>query len=130
MVVWGKDGLDELTLGGATLVGELRDGTVSEYEIHPEDFGLAMAGSRALAVADADESRGRVIEALENRPGVAREIVGFNAAAALYVSGIAGSIGDGLERARAVLASGAARARLDAFVDATREAARWKQGNA
>ena len=127
MVVWGKDGLDELTLGGATLVGELQDGDVREYEIHPEDFGLAMAGSRSLVVANADESRARVIEALENRPGVAREIVSFNAAAALYTAGVAGSIADGLERARAVLASGAARTRLDAFVTATQAA---KQENA
>jgi anthranilate phosphoribosyltransferase len=121
MVVWGKDGLDELTLGASTLVGELRDGQVREYEVHPEEFGLAMAGSRALVVADAAESRLRLIEALENRPGVAREIVVFNAGAALYAAGCTESIVLGVERARATLESGAARAKLDQFVSLTRE---------
>jgi anthranilate phosphoribosyltransferase len=119
LVVWGKDGLDEITLGAGTLVGELRDGVVREYEIHPEDFGLAMAGSRSLVVADAQESKTRLIEALANAPGIAREIVALNAGAALYAAGLAANIGDGLAQARAALASGAARAKLDAFVATT-----------
>ncbi|MGQ0698844.1 MAG: anthranilate phosphoribosyltransferase [Panacagrimonas sp.] len=123
LVVWGKDGLDELTLGGATLVGELRDGQVREYEVHPEDFGLAMAGSRSLVVANAAESRLRLIEALENRPGVAREIVVLNAGAALYAADVADSIASGIDLARTNLVSGAARAKLDEFVGSTREAA-------
>jgi anthranilate phosphoribosyltransferase len=120
LVVWGRDGLDEITLGAATLVGELRDGVVKEYDIHPEDFGLAMASSRNLKVEGPEESKARLLEALENRPGVAREIVALNAAAALYVSGVAGSIADGLARARSAMASGAARRKVDEFVAATR----------
>ncbi|MES2684316.1 MAG: anthranilate phosphoribosyltransferase [Pseudomonadota bacterium] len=119
LVVWGKDGLDEITLGAGTLVGELRDGVVREYEIHPEDFGLAMAGSRGLTVADATESKARLLEALDNTPGIAREIVALNAGAALYTAGLAESIRDGIDKAREALASGAARAKLDAFVRAT-----------
>lgn len=119
LVVWGKDGLDEITLGASTLVGELRDGVVREYEIHPEDFGLAMAGSRGLTVADASESKARLLEALDNTPGIAREIVALNAGAALYTAGLSDSIGAGISKAREVLASGAARAKLDAFVAAT-----------
>ena len=119
LVVWGKDGLDEITLGAGTLVGELRDGVVREYEIHPEDFGLAMAGSRGLTVADATESKARLLEALDNIPGIAREIVALNAGAALYTAGLADSIRSGIDKAREVLASGAARAKLDAFVRAT-----------
>lgn len=119
LVVWGKDGLDEITLGAGTLVGELRDGVVREYEIHPEDFGLAMAGSRGLTVADANESKTRLLEALDNTPGIAREIVALNAGAALYTAGLADSISTGIDKARKVLASGAARAKLDAFVRAT-----------
>lgn len=123
LVVWGTDGLDELTLGGATRVGELRDGEVHEYDVHPEDFGLAMAGSRALAVADAAESSMRLIEALENRPGIAREIVVLNAGAALYAAGLEGSIKGGIDLARATLSSGAARAKLNEFLACTQQVA-------
>ena len=123
LVVWGKDGMDEISLGGATLVGELRDGTVREYEIHPEEFGFAMASGRQLRVDNAIESRERVLEALDNRPGVARDIVTLNAGAALYAANLADSIGAGVGQAREALASGAARARLDAFVAATRRIA-------
>ncbi len=122
MVVWGKDGMDEITLGGATMVGELRDGTLREYEIHPEDLGLRMAGSQNLRVADANESKQRVFEALENRDGVARDIVQLNAGAALYVAGVASTIVEGVRRAGEVLASGAARAKVDAYVEATHRA--------
>jgi anthranilate phosphoribosyltransferase len=120
LVVWGKDGMDEISLGAATLVGELRDGAVREYEVHPEDFGLAMSSSRNLRVENAEESRARLLEALEDRPGIARDIVALNAGAALYAAGVADSIAAGLEKARQALASGAARAKLSGFVDATR----------
>lgn len=120
MVVWGRDGMDEISLGAGTLVGELRDGVVREYEIHPEDFGIAMAASRNLRVADAAESKAMLLDALEGRSGLPLEIVALNAGAALYVAGVAESIADGIGRARSAIASGAARARLDAFVAATR----------
>lgn len=120
LVVWGRDGMDEISLGAATLVGELRDGAVREYEIHPEDFGIAMGGSRNLRVADAAESKAMLQAALRGMPGLALEIVVLNAAAALYVSGVAGSIADGIPLAREAIVSGAAAARLDAFVTATR----------
>ncbi|MER3546829.1 MAG: anthranilate phosphoribosyltransferase, partial [Rhodanobacteraceae bacterium] len=91
LVVHGKDGLDEISLGGATLVGELRDGRVREYEIEPEQFGLAMASSRNLRVADAAESKAMLLRALENKDCVARDIVLLNAAAALYTADLAAS---------------------------------------
>ena len=119
MVVWGKDGMDEITLGAATMVGELRDGVVREYEIQPEDFGLSMSSSRNLAVANANESRAKILEVLDNKPGVARDIVMLNSGAALYVTGIADSIADGVAKARESIASGAARARLDQFIKTT-----------
>ena len=118
-VVWGRDGMDELSLGAATLVGELRDGRVREYEVHPEDFGIAMAASRNLRVEDAAQSRDMVLEALSGRDGLPREIVAFNAGAALYVAGVAPDIGAGIALAREAIGSGAARARLDAFVAET-----------
>ena len=119
LVVWGKDGLDEVTLGAGTLVGELRDGVVREYEIHPEDFGIAMSATRNVAVADAEGSKALLLQALNNEPGTAREIVLLNAGTALYAAGRAGSIGEGLAQAREAVASGAALAKLHQFVAAT-----------
>jgi anthranilate phosphoribosyltransferase len=113
--------MDELSLGAATLVGELRDGVVREYELHPEDFGIAMAHSRNLRVAVAMESKAMLLAALENRDGLPREIVAYNAGAALYAAGVAEGIGEGIARARAAIASGAALARLERFVATTRE---------
>ncbi len=120
LVVWGRDGLDELSLGAATLVGELRDGEVREYEVHPEDYGIAMAATRNLQVGDALESRRIVLDVLSGSPGLPLEIVAMNAGAALYVAGVADSIADGIARAREAMASGAARAKLDEFVALTR----------
>ena len=119
LVVWGRDGMDELSLGAATLVGELHDGKVREYELHPEDFGIAMAHSRNLRVADPAESKAMLLQALENRDGLPREIVAYNAGAALYAAGVTDDIGDGIARAREAIASGVARAKLDAFVATT-----------
>ncbi len=123
LVVWGRDGMDELSLGAGTLVGELRDGQVHEYELHPEDFGIAMAHSRNLKVADATESKAMLLEALENRDGLPREIVAYNAGAALYAAGVAEDIGEGIARARKALADGSARAKLDHYITLTQELA-------
>lgn len=123
LVVWGRDGMDEISLGAGTLVGELRDGQVREYEIHPEDFGIAMAASRNLRVEDAAGSRAMLLEALSNAEGLPREIVALNAGAALYAANVAGSIAEGIERAREALASGAALAKLEEFVGVTRQLA-------
>ena len=119
LVVWGRDGMDELSLGAGTLVGELRDGVVREYELHPEDFGIAMAHSRNLRVENAAESMDLLRQALDNRDCLAREIVAYNAGAALYAAGVAASIEEGILRARDALASGAAAAKLDEFVRTT-----------
>ncbi|HVB84593.1 MAG TPA: anthranilate phosphoribosyltransferase [Rhodanobacteraceae bacterium] len=119
LVVYGKDGLDEISLGGATLIGELRDGAVREYELEPEDYGFTMASSRNLRVDDAAASRELLLAALENRHAIARDVVLLNAGAALYVAGVAADLADGIARARVVIDSGAARARVDQFVAAT-----------
>ncbi|MGO4504558.1 MULTISPECIES: anthranilate phosphoribosyltransferase [unclassified Dyella] len=123
LVVWGRDGMDEISLGAATLVGELRDGEVREYEVEPEDFGLAMASSRNLRVENAEESRAMLLEALEGRRGVPHDIVCLNAGAALYAANVVDSIAAGIELARSTIASGAARAKMDAFVAVTRRLA-------
>ena len=108
LVVYGRDGMDEVSLGAATMVGELKDDVVSEYEIHPEDFGLRMMSNRGLKVGDAMESKAMLLEALGNVEGTPREIVVLNAGVALYTANVAGSIPDGIERARAAVQSGAA----------------------
>ncbi len=116
MVVYGKDGMDEISLGAATMVGELKDGKVSEYEIHPEDFGLQMSSNRSLRVENSTESKEMIYATLANTPGTAREIVVLNAGTALYVANVAESIQQGITLARDAIASGAARAKLDEFV--------------
>jgi anthranilate phosphoribosyltransferase len=119
LVVWGRDGMDEISLGAATLVGELRDGVVREYEVEPEDFGLSMASSRNLRVDDANESKAMLLDAISGVPGVPHDIVCLNAGAALYTADVAPSIQAGIDLARATIASGAARAKMNAFVAAT-----------
>src|SRR5438128_2140621 len=121
LVVHGKDGMDEVSLGAATMVGELKDGEVREYEIHPEDFGLRMMSNRGLKVATVDESKQMLLEALNNKEGTPREIVVLNAGAALYVAAVAASIAEGIEQARQAIVSGAAKAKLEQFVATTRK---------
>ena len=120
LVVYGKDGMDEISLGATTLVGELKDGAIREYEVHPEDFGFAMASNRSLKVEGPEQSRQMLIGVLDGQAGPARDIVLLNAGATLYAANVASSLPDGIERARQALDSGAARAKLDAFVKATR----------
>ena len=122
LVVYGKDGLDEVSLGAATMVGELKDGKISEYEIHPEDFGIQMASTRALRVETPEQSRAILQGVLAGNPGPAREIVLLNAAAALYAANVSSSIAQGLEAARQALDSGAAQAKLAQFIAATQAA--------
>jgi anthranilate phosphoribosyltransferase len=115
LIVHGKDGMDEASLGAATLVGELKDGEVREYEIHPEDFGMAMVSNRSIKVANRDESAQLVRAALNNTAGTARDIVALNAGLALYAGNRADSIDAGIRQAFELLASGAARDKLEQF---------------
>ena len=123
LVVYGKDGLDEVSLGAATVVGELKNGEITEYEIHPEDFGFTMASSRALRVDTPEESKAMLLAVLDNQAGAARDIVMLNAGAALYAANVASSMMEGIDKAGAVLASGAAKARLQQLVTKTQQLA-------
>jgi len=123
LVVYGKDGMDEVSLGAATMVGELKDGEVREYEIHPEDFGMRMMSNRSLKVENAEGSKAMMLEALDDIEGPARDIVVLNAGTALYAANLAESIKDGIDRARESIASGAAKRKLDDFVALTRQLA-------
>jgi anthranilate phosphoribosyltransferase len=121
MVVYGLDGIDEISISGPTLVGELARGEIREYEIHPSQLGLELYDRRAIQVNTVEESKAMILAVLENQPGPALNIVLLNAGAAIYVSGHAKSLQTGIDRARKVIASGQARAKLDEFVAATKK---------
>jgi anthranilate phosphoribosyltransferase len=123
LVVYGRDGMDEVSLGAATLVGELRNGEITEYEIHPEDFGLPMASNRTLKVETAEQSRALILQVLDNQPGAARDIVIFNAGVALYAANVAADIREGIAKARAALEAGGARAKLEQLAAASKRLA-------
>ena len=122
LVVYGRDGMDEVSLGAATLVGELKDGQITEYEIHPEDFGMPMVSNRALRVETPEESEAVVRGVLNNELGAARDIVILNSGAALYAANVATSIKDGIVLARQAIESGAAKQKLEQFIAFTQKA--------
>jgi anthranilate phosphoribosyltransferase len=120
LVVYGRDGMDEVSLGAATLVGELKDGSITEYEIHPEDFGFPMASNRALRVDTPEQSKAMLLGVLDNQPGAARDIVVLNTGAALYAANVVKTMKDGVLRAQAAIESGAAKSKLQAFITQTK----------
>ena len=121
MVVYGVEGLDEISIAGETMIGELKDGEVREYTVQPRQFGLAESALPEIQVSSPEQARSLLLTALDNHPGPARDIVALNAGAAIYVAGLAGSLKDGVQRAQSVLASGDARRKLDAFVHFTNQ---------
>jgi anthranilate phosphoribosyltransferase len=116
MTVYGLDGLDEISISGETMVGELLKGEIQEYTIHPSQFGLELYDRRAIQVNTVDESKQMVLAVLENQPGPALNIVLLNAGAAIYVAGAAKTLGAGIEHARKAIASGDAKKKLEQFV--------------
>ncbi len=123
LVVYGKDGMDEVSLGAATVVGELKNGEITEYEIHPEDFRMGMSSNRTLRVETPEQSKAMLMGVLDNQPGAPRDIVVLNAGAALYAANVASSIKDGIVLAQQALESGAAKARLAQLVSLTQKLA-------
>lgn len=121
VVVYGKDGMDEVSLGAATLVGELHHGEITEFEIHPEDFGMVMASNRALKVETPEQSKAMLLGVLDNAPGAAKDIVILNAGVALYAANVVESMAEGLKRARAAIESGAARTKLTQLIEFTQQ---------
>src|ERR1700674_677435 len=116
LAVYGSEGLDELSISGETLIGELKDGRINEYTVHPEYFNLPVHDPRALRVANVEESRAMLLGALANKPGAPRDCVALNAGAALYVAGVAPGIAEGVEQALDAIAAGAAREKVEALV--------------
>lgn len=124
LVVYGKEGLDEISLEGPTMIGELQNGQIKEYEINPQDFGLNLTKTSSFQVANPEESKAIVLSVLENTEGPALDIVCLNAGAALYAADIAKNIGEGLAMAKAAVASGKAKAKMQEFVQTTQTLAR------
>lgn len=116
LVVHGADGMDEISISEGTSVAELKDGEVSEYTIHPGDFGLRSAPLDTLRVTNADEACEKLLGVLNNEPGAPRDIVQLNAGAAIYVAGLAGTLAEGVRRAGEAIAGGAAKAKLEQLV--------------
>jgi anthranilate phosphoribosyltransferase len=120
MIVHGLEGLDELSISGPTMVGELKEGNVREYMVAPQEVGLRLHNAAAIRVESVEQSRAMVLAALGNEEGPARDIVALNAGASIYVAGIAPTLAAGVQKALATIASGAARKKLDAFVGFTK----------
>ena len=119
MVVHGLEGLDEISISGETMVGELKDGEVREYRVHPRQFSMEVSGLQAIQVASGQESAEVLRQVLAGKPGPARDIVLLNAGAAIYVSGLAPSLEEGVAKARGVVDTGAARRKLDELLEFT-----------
>ena len=122
IIVHGLEGLDELSISGPTMVGELKDGEIREYTVAPEDFGLRCYDVSAIRVNGIDEAKAMLLAALQNEAGAARDVVALNAGASIYVAGLTDSLGAGVEVAQSIIASGAARKRLEQFLAFTRAA--------
>jgi anthranilate phosphoribosyltransferase len=116
LVVHGADGMDEISISEGTYIAELKDGVVSEYTVHPDLFGLTTAPLNMLRVANIDEAREKLLGVLNDEVGAPRDIVQLNAGAAIYVAGLANSLEAGVVKADQVIASGAAKARLDQLI--------------
>ena len=121
LVVYGRDGMDEVSLGASTMVGELKDGEIIEYDIHPEDFGLTMVSHRALQVDTPQDSKAMLEAVLNNQPGPALDIVALNAGVALYAADVAPTMADGLARAKQAIANGSAKKKLSELTEFTRK---------
>jgi len=116
LVVHGSDGLDEITITGETLVAELRDGKVSSHTIRPGDVGLSEAPINSISGGEPADNARIVREILSGSPGPGRDIVLFNAGAAIYVAGRAASLADGVEAARESIDLGRAPEKLEALI--------------
>ncbi len=122
MVVHGSDGMDEISVSAPTFVAELKNGSIIEYTVRPEDFGLKAAPLNAIQVSDADEAKAMLLSVLDDQPGAARDIVQLNAGAAIYVAGLAASLAEGVSKAGDIIADGAAKAKLEQLVRISNEA--------
>jgi anthranilate phosphoribosyltransferase len=121
MVVHSEDGLDEISIGGATNVAELKGGEITSYQISPEDFGLQSGSLESLKVGNAEQSLAMIKSVFANEAGPARDIIQLNAGAAIYVAGLSDTLAEGVAKAAEVIASGAAAQKLDDLIRVSRQ---------
>ena len=119
MVVHSEDGLDEFSIANKTYVAELKDNKISTYTVHPHDFGLEEGSLDSIQAENAEQSLALIHEAFSGKQGVARDIIALNAGAAIYVSGLANSLGEGIINANQILSDGSAQDKLDAYIHAS-----------
>ncbi len=116
LVVNGMDGMDEISISTGTFVAELKNGQIDEYEISPEQFGFSTASNDLLRVSNVDEACGMLQGVLDDKPGAPRDIVTLNAGAAIYVSGLSGTLVEGVDTAREMISSGRAKSMLEKLI--------------
>jgi anthranilate phosphoribosyltransferase len=116
LVVHGEDGMDEISITGKTTVAELKDNQISQYEISPNDFGFKNGSMTDITVENVEESKQKILAILDGERGSARDIAVLNAGAAIYVSGLAESIENGLHLAEKLIDSGEARHKLEELI--------------
>ena len=120
-MLFRSDGMDEISLSGATHIAELKDGKVREYTVQPQAFGLKIVELDTIRVANADEARTMLLTVLDNQPGAARDTVQLNAGAAIYVAGLSDTLEHGVKKAAEVIASGEAKNKLAQLIQISNE---------
>ena len=122
LVVHGADGMDEISFTGDTFVAELKNGEVTEYLMNPAQWGLALHDVKDIQIQNAEESKAMILAVLNGKPSAARDIVLLNAGAAIYVSGLVDTMQAGIEKAAAVIDSGAALQKLHQLISYSNQA--------
>lgn len=119
MVVHSADGMDEISMVGETFVCELKQGELSQYTITPEQFGMECGSIDDIIVNSVEESLAMVMDVLSDKPGAARDIVLLNSGAAIYCAGLSDGLEEGVDKARQVIRSNAAKEKLEQLVNLT-----------
>ncbi|HED33032.1 MAG TPA: anthranilate phosphoribosyltransferase [Gammaproteobacteria bacterium] len=117
MVVHAEDGMDEISIASRTFVAELKNGEITTYTIEPGDFGMSQSSLSEIKAADSADSLKIIKSVFDNQPGPAKDIVCLNAGAAIYVSGLVGSLAEGVEKAQAAIADGRAKGKFEALIE-------------
>ena len=117
MIVHGSDGLDEITITGHTSIFELKDNNINEFNISPKDFGLSLATLDDIYAKSSEDSLRLVKQAFAGEKSPVQDMIALNSGAALYISGVVDSIGDGVDKSFKLMNNGEAQAKLASYVE-------------
>ena len=117
MIVHGSDGLDEITITGRTSIVELKDNNINEFNISPKDFGLSLATLDDIYAKSSEDSLRLVEQAFAGEKSPVQDMIALNSGAALYISGVVDSIGDGVDQSFKLMNNGEAQAKLASYVE-------------